>query len=340
MEKQGSPLLEAHIQFEENRFKEDLQQTIREEVAGLFKLLQKITVNQVLTAAQVCAWVKRNIQEFPITPETVTFIKERVAVIHTFLRQEQSALKSILAKKHYDGLVANIIKMDEMKNSLIHKSVYSSIYSMLIADVLYHGIKDFILTENIIAKNVPGISSLIKMGQGMLRQTVPSLEDSIDKTLIEFVNSNIQSTMRQSESFLVKALDERRLKQLSQDIWDAIEHKKLAAGTDFIKAEHIDSFSPVIQDWWSHFRKTSFFSNLCEQVITDYFQQYGDQKISKILAEMGISKKILTTEALEFFVPLVEKPEIRQYLQKKIRSRLESFYTSDQATAILKNLNA
>jgi hypothetical protein len=45
---------------------------------------------------------------------------------------------------------------------------------MLISNVLYHGIKGFVLSENVFAQKIPGAASLLKLGQNAMSAASPT----------------------------------------------------------------------------------------------------------------------------------------------------------------------
>ena len=42
--------------------------------------------------------------------------------------------------------------------------------------MLYRGVKDYVLTENVLARRIPGASSIVRFGQRGLNTAAPGLE--------------------------------------------------------------------------------------------------------------------------------------------------------------------
>ncbi|MFZ1467094.1 MAG: hypothetical protein WAV60_23900, partial [Anaerolineae bacterium] len=210
MTKKKDDLLEAHVRFELERLREEkLPATLAEEVADVFAWLGHVRLHEVVSADQVVDWIGRNVIERPISPELVDEIRENVLFVHEFLTNDDARVASLLPRGVFDQLVDNIIGLEDLRREITHQVISSSVYGVLISNVLYRGIKAFVLTENALAKNIPGASSLLRMGQNALNAGAPTLGRSIDKQLLAFISANVQETILESETFLNTTLDAR-----------------------------------------------------------------------------------------------------------------------------------
>jgi delta 1-pyrroline-5-carboxylate dehydrogenase len=59
-----------------------------------------------------------------------------------------------------------------------------------------------VLTENVIARKVPGASSLVRLGKRGLNAAVPQLEAGVDRQLKTFVQANVSDTLKDSRRYL------------------------------------------------------------------------------------------------------------------------------------------
>ena len=205
---------EAHLQHELNRFKGDsLKEAIEEEISALFEWFDEISLDDLITEDQITDFIDRNIIKAEIKDETVEYLTENLKAIFSYLEKNDSKIENLVSKDQYDKVVEDLIKLDGIRQELTSTFISSSVYTKLISDVLYNGIKDFMLSENALTKKIPGAASLLKVGQGLMSIAAPKLEESIDKKLLQFINKNIQATVRHSETFLNKALDKELLTQ-------------------------------------------------------------------------------------------------------------------------------
>ncbi len=320
-------LLEAHVTHELNRFQgEPLKDAIKEEVSAFYEWGGEITLNDLTNPEDIFNVIRRNIIEKPIPEAVIAMITEDAIKVHEVLQASDALTEEILPKEHYDLFVEHIIGLEDLRHEITRQSVNTSIYAKLISHVLYDGIKSFVVSENAVTKKVPGASSLLKFGKGVLSIAAPMLEDSIDTTLRDFIKVNIETSIKGSEKFLNSALNEELLNQLASEIWEAIEKEKINVSTQYIDADFITSLSPVVCGFWEHFRSTPFFTDTCKELIDYFFEKHADKKVTLLLEDVGVTEDVAIQEACETACPIFEKPVIRKYLEQRLRARLESFY--------------
>lgn len=327
MTKKKDDLLEAHVRFELERLRgEKLPATLAEEVADVFAWLGHVRLHEVVSADQVVDWIGRNVIERPISPELVDEIRENVLFVHEFLTNDDARVASLLPRGVFDQLVDNIIGLEDLRREITHQVISSSVYGVLISNVLYRGIKAFVLTENALAKNIPGASSLLRMGQNALNAGAPTLGRSIDKQLLAFISANVQETILESETFLNTTLDARLMRKWSNEVWAANAETEMAELAGYVDTESLEAMVQIGLNFWLHFRATPLFAELMAGLVRNFFRVHGEKDVRAWLAAMGVTQAIVTHEVTLLAAPVVETALRSGYAEKRIRRRLDAFY--------------
>ncbi len=195
-----SQLLEAHVQHELALFKpRKLRQTIREEVAAMFRWLHAVKLGDVVTPEQVLGLIARNVVERPLPLAVSVLAKTLSRMVLSSRHNQQTTVDAIFPRRSFDAIVARIGGLKDARRGLIHRLVGSSVYTQQISDVLFTGIKEYLLTENILAQKVPGLASLIKLGKFAVNKTMRPLEAAVEKTVKAYIEGNLGNTIRRSE---------------------------------------------------------------------------------------------------------------------------------------------
>ncbi|MFZ1509775.1 MAG: hypothetical protein WAV74_23630, partial [Anaerolineae bacterium] len=327
MTKKKDDLLEAHVRFELERLRgEKLPATLAEEVADVFAWLGHVRLHEVVSADQVVDWIGRNVIERPISPELVDEIRENVLFVHEFLTNDDARVASLLPRGVFDQLVDNIIGLEDLRREITHQVISSSVYGVLISNVLYRGIKAFVLTENALAKNIPGASSLLRMGQNALNAGAPTLGRSIDKQLLAFISANVQETILESETFLNTTLDARLMRKWSEEVWAANAETEMAELAGYVDTKSLEAMVQIGLNFWLHFRATPLFAELMAGLVRNFFRVHGEKDVRAWLAAMGVTQAIVTHEVTLLAAPVVETALRSGYAEKRIRRRLDAFY--------------
>ncbi|MCD6584825.1 MAG: hypothetical protein J7K96_03585 [Desulfobacteraceae bacterium] len=328
--------LEAHIEHELNRFKDEAyKRTIEEEVTAFFEWVKKIKLKEVVTPKQIIGIIRRNVVELPVAGGVTELAGEMSQKVLASSQNKKNSLEDIFARKQYDDIIDKAVGLKTARNDLIHRLVTSSAYSQQISEVLFVGIKEYLLEENIIAKKVPGVSSLIKMGKFAVNKTMHSLEVAIENKVKSYIESNLESTVRRSEKSLINYFDETRIVDTGEELWESIAETKLSEYFSAIDDNDMEDFIVIGYDFWLHFRKTTYFKGIYTELVKYFFKKYGDKELDVILEDIGVTRKMVINELIEIVAPGIEKALSIGYLEERIRARLEDFYLSKKAAALI-----
>lgn len=328
--------LEAHIEHELNSFRDGAyKHTIEEEVSAVFEWIKKIKLKDVITAKQIIGIIRRNVVELPVAGGVTELAGEMSQKVLASSRNKKTSLKDILARKQYDDIVDKVVSLKNARNDLIQWLVNSSVYSQQISEVLFTGIKNYMLDENIIAKKIPGVSSLIRVGKFAANKTMPSLELAIENRVKSYIESNLENTIRRTEKALIKYFDGTRLVDMSEEIWDSMAETKLSEYFAAIDSNDMEDFIIIGHDFWLHFRKTSYFKGIYTELVKYFFKKYGDRELDSILEDVGVTREMVICELIEVISPGIEKALSIGYLEERIRARLESFYLSPKTASLI-----
>ncbi len=329
-------LLEAHVAHELNRFKDECyKQTIEEEVSAVFEWVKKIKLKDVMTADQILGIIRRNVVELPVAGGVTELAGEMSQKVLASRQNKKTSLEDIFARKQYDDIVDKVGSLKSARNDLIHRLVTSSAYSQQISEVLFTGIKEYLLEENIIAKKVPGVSSLIKVGKFAVNKTMHSLEVALENKVKSYIESNLENTIRRSEKSLINYFDETRIIDTGEEIWESVAETKLSEYFSAIDDNDMEDFIVIGYDFWLHFRKTKYFKGIYTELVKYFFKKYGDRELDVILEDIGVTRKMVICELTEIVSPGIEKALSIGYLEERIRARLESFYLSKKTASLI-----
>lgn len=327
--------LEAHVAHELNRFKDDgYKQTIEEEVSAVFEWVKKIKLKDVMTAQQILGIIKRNVVELPVAGGVTELIGEMSQKVLASRQNKKTALEDIFARKQYDDIIDKVGSLQKARSDLIQRFVNSPVYSRQISEVLFMGIKEYMLAENIFAKKVPGISSLIRVGKFAVNKTMHSLEVAIENKVKSYIESNLENTIKRSERSLNEYFSKTRIVETGEEIWESVARIKLSEYFSAIDANDMEDFIIIGHDFWLHFRKSKYFKGIYTELVKYFFKKYGDREVDVILEDVGVTKEMVICELTEALSPGIEKALSISYLEERIRARLESFYLSPKTASL------
>ncbi len=324
-----SEMLEAHVKFEIDRWHGDgLAVTIDEEVSAAYEWLRAVKLNDVLDKGTVVELFRSYIREVAISDELAAMLARMLKSAHAAASVDETMLGDLIPVASYDRVVATVIDLTDLRETVTTQVTTSEVYSQLISHVLYQGIKNYLQAENLIARKVPGASTLMRMGQSAISTAAPKLEKAVDKQLTSFVNSNIQDTIRDSKQYLDKVLDKEVLTAVANEVWETNAKSSVAELAQLVPAKKIDDLVEAGQEAWLQLRQTPFLHELSAKVIDDFFAHNGKRKVVALLDDAGITAEVLTRLITDVITPVFDSAAGAKYVEGRIRARLEPFYSS------------
>jgi hypothetical protein len=330
-------IFEAHVKHELNHFKKGgYKQSIDEEISAAFDWIRKVKFKDIVPLDQMLGLIQRNVVEMPIAGGITELSGEMSRLVHASKKNKTTKLEKIFLRRQFDEIIDKVVSLKTARNEVIHSFLNSPFYSKLISHVLYTGIIEYLITENIIAQNVPGLSSLIKMGKNAVNLTLPGLEPMFEKQIRRFIENNMKTSILKSERFVKELLVENQIIEMGDDAWDVISKKSLSEYFSLINGDDMEDFILIGYDFWRHFRKTSYFKKIYTEIVHHFYNKYGNEDLDIFIEDVGVTKEMLVRELTEIVSHGVEKAIAIGYVEERIRARLLSFYNSKAAARIIK----
>ncbi|MBP7178748.1 MAG: hypothetical protein KBD35_05855 [Moraxellaceae bacterium] len=331
----ATALLEAHTRHMLNNLGgPGLGALFDEETAALCNWLNILPVSKVTDVVRVRDFLLRNVFEITPSETLLTQIGTLATVALTNPLNKTTALEELLNAREYDLIVDRVIALEELRHQIVHAVLQNPSVVQLISDLIYHGVKSYLVDENALTKKVPGMSSLMKMGKGMMER-MGSLDAALENTLKSYIKRNTRATMDLAERLVQHAMETPKLKSVSREFWQQIKGEKLDRVTQYIKADDVDDVVRIGATLWNHFRTTPYARDTLNDLVHTWFERWGNQTVMQVLVDIGLTPERLQVEVRQFGEPLVAELIASGHLEARIRVHLETFYASPEATAAL-----
>jgi hypothetical protein len=334
MNAKAKALLDAHVNFILDELSgERLKGIIQEETSFIYDHLAKVKINDVLTKQEVLDFQKRNFDHRNKVSEPVkAYAKSLRGAVVKHLKSSNATMADMVDKSTFDQFMTEVSKQREIREKLIHAAVSNPLYGEVIANTVSSGIKSFTSEEGLAGK-IPGASSFFKMGGGILS----GLSDSLDKNVRKFVTENIPKLTAQSEKYINTLVDDRKVKEMGEQIWSKAKGKTVGQLVARMNEEQFDSFEPIVEAASNHFLKSAFVAGINEVVVDHFFAESGNKSIQQILTDIEITKADVLRESEDLVVKIVAEAKKDGTLESRIRKHLSSFYELPMVDQILQS---
>ncbi|KAB7743535.1 hypothetical protein GA707_13045 [Nostocoides sp. F2B08] len=220
-------------------------------------------------------------------------------------------------------------RLDRLRTEVIDALTASTAYRRLVAHVLYRGVKDYVLTENVLARRIPGASSIVRFGQRGLNTAAPGLEQAVDRQLSAFVEANIAETLRESRRYLEATLDARMLRVLAEEAWGQLAPRRVSELATLADDEDLERLGAELVGLVEHTRRSGRLTPFVESAVRELLTRHADDSPGDLLRDLGLGRNEAVEELTRLLTPLMEQPAVQDFVEERVRARLASFYASD-----------
>lgn len=322
-------MLDAHVQFMLDQCEgAPLKVLVGRELDALLAAAEKLTLNEAVTRDMIKATALTYAADLELHGAIPELVGDVARALYAHKIQTKTHLKDLLSDEHFENILNKVLELKAARKQLVHAAVGNPLYADIAADLIYNGVKGY-LNDNPLTKNIPGMSSMMKLGSSMMGGA------KMEENVKGYIRSSLKPILKQSEHFLLETLDDDRLRDTALMVWKRIKTHKLSEVREAISSEDIEDFFVIGYEYWRELRKTAYYREMIGAGIDAFFDKYGDVSLGELLEEMGMTRKILLAEAMRFAPHVLAVLKKKKLLELAIRRNLEGFYATAAAKAIL-----
>lgn len=328
-------LLDAHVDFMLNQMAGDaLQPWVEVELDALLGNAKKLKLNDCVTRKMIKDVALAYAADLDLGPGIPELVGDVARALYAHDAHQKTKFGDLLSDEHFSDIVDKVLELQSLREKIVHEAVASPLYASFASDLLYNGIKGY-LAQNAVTRNIPGASSMMKLGKSVLSKATPNLEASIEDSLKKYINQSVKATSKASASLLLKYADDETLRDLTQDFWARIKPLKVAALREDISSLDVEEGFVTAYEFWRTLRDTNFYRVMIGAGIDAFFDKYGDATLAELLNDLGITRDMMLREAMRFAPPVIKALNKKKMIEPVIRRNLARFYHSDAARAVL-----
>jgi len=323
----NSELLQKHIEFEMNLVSsENLKNTLSQEVEFFFNYVKDKKLKEIFPPDKIEDISLTYLKKLELSPEIINLIQQGLLENISFFAHEKKNISTYLDKESFFKLFEKLLEFQVIRDHVIHFLVHSKAYSRMISSIIYSAIKDFLITENPLAKNPLG-GSFLKLGQDLLNN-LPGMGGNFDKKITEFISQNLSGRIQQSETHIKTELSSEKTKEILEELWNFLDTTNLSKLQEAVPTENIHSILLLYPKFWEHLKTTGFIEKYVSKNIKAFYEKYSEHSMGDFMKELSIDQTKLITEITEYSYKYLNTEEFRNYYRQVLTRRLGAFYAS------------
>lgn len=331
MHPRAQQLLDAHVEHVLARLEPaSLQPRFEAGIERFLALAGPMTLVEAVSADQV----KETAHRYAIEMQFGAAIPEQVGAVARRLYRhkalDRTRLTDLLPDSFFEEFLDKALELDRIQRALVTESVSNPIYSNVISDLLYAGVREFVA-----GIRFPGSRSAARVGKAISRRARPELGEELEEKLRQFIETGTRARLRASEKKFQEAVASDRFRDLLLDLWDDNKQRAVADLRKYMGSRDVEEFFVIGYECYQHLRRTPFFRDMLDAGIDTFFHHYGDTPLQVLLDDIGVTREMMLAEALHYAPPILARLRETGVLEALVRSELEEFYASGRVAEIL-----
>ena len=231
-------------------------------------------------------------------------------------------LEEIVTPEMYQEFAEKVLALEGVRRELIALIAQSVTVHSIGSRLVARGLLDLLT----LSLPIPNALERVKLA------LLPALERRVGRAF----ERHRERVVEDAKSSGLEVFDSEHLRSVVDDVWDRVASRPLSEVFAFVGEQDVEDFVVLVYEFWLRYRRTDFFRRISGELIDFFFAKYGQSTALALVEDMGVTETMVQTEVLTFLLPLFEVASQSGALEAHIRSRLESFYRSSEASSALR----
>lgn len=336
MHPKAAALLDAHVAHITAQLGgKALQSLITDEIRQIMADAEHITLNEAVTPQMIKDTARAYAVDLELSGAIPELVGDIARALYANPMHNLTTIGELLPDGLFEEFLDKVLEMRDARERIVHEAVANPVYSALASDILLEGIRGYVQQGRDLARQIPGAARAARLGQSLLSQAFPLLEETLEENTRKYVTRILDGILHRSEHFLLTHFDEERLREIALEVWDVIKEKPVSTFKQGVSSLDMEEFFVIGYETWRELRNTAFYQAMIDTGVDCFFEKYGDTTLSELVDEMGITEDIMVSEAMRYAPHIVKMLKRKKMLEPLLRRNLEGFYHSKAVAAIL-----
>ncbi|MFC4123428.1 hypothetical protein [Nocardia rhizosphaerae] len=327
-------LLDAQVEFllaevTGERFAE----VVARDVAAVLAVGDTIVFGDVVSLAQgeqTVATVFDRIGGSPVIADTVGIFSD--AIYDHIAANTEYTLGDVVDREPVEALLEKIFGMHQAQERILDRLTESPLVATVAARFVDKLLGDFMQANRERAEKIPGVSSLMSLGQSAANRA----KKVADSTFVgDLAGKGALFALKRTNNAIRDMLRDAPVHSAAMEFWDLHADEPVAGLREYLTQKDLNELVQICYEIAVTTREKEYFGMLVRECVEVFYLKYRDHTVSAMLPELGLTAEDIGAEILRYGPAVIEAAKANGVLAGLIRERLEPFFYSEQVLGIL-----
>lgn len=332
-------LLDAHVAFViEQLGGKKLRPFVEELLNATLDAAGTQTLESLVSRETVKAAITHYVVDFELGNRAQEIIRDLARALHDNPAHDRTRLADLLSQARFEELVDQVLALQSVRRQLVTEVIGSPVYERMASDLLYNGIRDYLMRGAAVSAFIPGARSAMKLSRAVIGRATSGIEASLEEGIKKYLGSSVGRVSLKTAEPMLDGTHDATLREAAVKSWQHFGKTRLGDLRGQLSAGDMEPIYLTLLECWKELRTTPLVHAVISDGVARFFDKYGEQPLDAFLDQLSISRSRIADEAQRF------GPQIFQALQKAgrldalVRGILEPFYRSGRVEAALKDV--
>ncbi|WP_216911147.1 hypothetical protein [Nocardia noduli] len=327
-------LLDAQVEFllgevTGDRFAEVVGRDI-ESVLGVADTLVFREIVDIDQAKQTVRTIVDLIGGSPVIADMVGVFAD--SIYDNIAENNEYTLGQVVDREPVEALLEKIFAMHQAQERILDRLTESPLVATVAAKFVDKLINDFVAANRERAEKIPGVSSLMSLGQSAANRAKKVADNSF---VGDLAGKGALFALKRTNNAIREMLRDAPVHSAAMEFWDLHADEPVSGLREYLTRKDLNELVLLCYEIAVTTREKPYFGLLLDECVEVFFQKYGDYTLAAMLPELGLTGDDIATEILRYGPAVIEGAKRNGVLAGLIRERLAPFYTSEAVLAIL-----
>ncbi|MBF6078428.1 hypothetical protein ACWEPH_32575 [Nocardia beijingensis] len=241
-------------------------------------------------------------------------------------------LGEVVEREPVEALLEKIFGMHQAQERILDRLTESPLVATVASKFVDKLINDFVQANRERAEKIPGVSSLMSLGQSAANRA----KKAADGTFVgDLAGKGALFALKRTNNAIREMLRDAPVHAAAMEFWDLHADEPVSGLRDYLSQKDLNELVLLCYEIAVTTREKEYFGLLIDECVEVFFTKYGDYTLAAMLPELGLTGDDIVKEILRYGPAVIEGAKRDGVLAGLIRERLAPFYTSDEVLAIL-----
>ncbi|MEU7633706.1 hypothetical protein AB0C34_27635 [Nocardia sp. NPDC049220] len=241
-------------------------------------------------------------------------------------------LGEVVDREPVEALLEKIFGMHQAQERILDRLTESPLVAAVASKFVDKLINDFVQANRERAEKIPGVSSLMSLGQSAASRA----RKAADNTFVgDLAGKGALFALKRTNNAIREMLRDAPVHDAAMEFWDLHADEPVSGLRAYLNQKDLNELVLLCYEIAVTTREKEYFGLLVDECVEVFFTKYGDHTLAAMLPELGLVGDDIAKEILRYGPAVIEGAKKNGVLAWLIRERLTPFYTSDAVLGIL-----